>query len=60
MYESDLTKFMREFMEQHPEVVQKQKLARATWWDKKLDPEERRRWEEAKLPPVPYAYYNNP
>ena len=39
MYESDLTKFMREFLEQHPEEIESQKKGRAVWWDK--SPEER-------------------
>jgi hypothetical protein len=39
MYESDLTKFMREFLAQHPEEIESQKKGRAIWWDKK--PEER-------------------
>ena len=39
MYESDLTKFMREFLQQHPEEVESQRVGRATWWDK--TPEER-------------------
>ena len=39
IYESDITKFMREFLKQHPEEVDSQKKGRAIWWDKK--PEER-------------------
>ena len=39
MYESDLTKFMREFLAQHPEEIDSQRKGRGTWWDKK--PEER-------------------
>jgi len=39
IYESDLTKFMREFLKQHPEEVESQRKGRAIWWDKK--PEER-------------------
>jgi uncharacterized protein DUF3460 len=39
MYESDLTKFMRKFLEEHPEEVESQRKGRATWWDK--TPEER-------------------
>lgn len=35
MYESDLTKFMREFLKKHPEEVESQRLGRAAWWDKK-------------------------
>jgi hypothetical protein len=34
MYESDLTKFMREFLAAHPEEVESQKKGRAVWWDK--------------------------
>ena len=34
MYESDLTKFMRRYLEEHPEEVQSQKRGRAIWWDK--------------------------
>ena len=33
-YESDLTKFMREYLAQHPEEVESQKAGRAIWWDK--------------------------
>jgi len=39
MYESDLTKFMRQFLEEHPEEVESQRKGRAVWWDK--TPEER-------------------
>ncbi len=34
MYESDLTKFMREFLAQHPEEIESQRKGRAIWWDK--------------------------
>jgi hypothetical protein len=34
MYESELTRFMREYLAQHPEEVASQKLGRAAWWDK--------------------------
>ena len=33
-YESELTKFMKEFMKQHPEEIESQKKGRAIWWDK--------------------------
>ena len=39
MYESDLTKFMREYLAQHPEEIESQKQGRAIWWDK--SPQER-------------------
>ena len=39
MYESDLTKFMKDFLSAHPEEVESQKKARSIWWDK--TPQER-------------------
>ena len=33
-YESDLTRFMRRFLEEHPEEVESQRKGRAIWWDK--------------------------
>jgi hypothetical protein len=44
MYESDLTKFMRQFLEQHPEEQESQKKGRAVWWDKR---------PETRTPPSP-------
>jgi hypothetical protein len=38
-YESDLTQFMRQFLQQHPEELDSQKKGRSVWWDKK--PEDR-------------------
>lgn len=34
LYESEHTKFMREWMEKHPEELLEQKNGRALWWDK--------------------------
>ena len=34
LYESEHTKFMREWMKQHPEELLEQKKGRALWWDK--------------------------
>jgi hypothetical protein len=39
MYESDLTKFMKQFLKEHPEELESQKKSRSIWWDK--TPEER-------------------
>ena len=33
-YESDLTKFMREYLAAHPEEIASQAQGRAVWWDK--------------------------
>ena len=48
MYESDLTKFMREYLQAHPEEVESQRKGRAIWWDKTLA-------ERAPTPPMRHA-----
>jgi len=37
MYESDLTKFMRRYLDEHPEELESQKRGRAIWWDKSAE-----------------------
>jgi hypothetical protein len=56
-YESEHTKFMREWMKQHPEELAVQKSGRALWWDRgarSLD--EQVRLAEARVPHKPYYY----
>jgi hypothetical protein len=48
-YESDLTRFMRKYLEQHPEEIESQQKGRAIWWDKSA--EERAPVPPAKKPP---------
>lgn len=57
-YESDITKFIREFLDKHPEVVEKQRQARATWWDRPQDLREQEALKAAKVPKKAYEYYN--
>jgi len=59
-YESDTTKFIREFLDRNPQVREKQKKARATWWDHVQDLGERERAEESEVPQQGYVYYDNP
>jgi len=33
-YESDITKFIRNYLERHPEEIASQRTGRAVWWDK--------------------------
>jgi hypothetical protein len=33
-YESDHTRFMRRWLEDHPEEIESQRKGRAIWWDK--------------------------
>lgn len=57
MYESEHTKFMRELFNKRPELVEKQKEARAIWWDKKLDKEERKRFKDSSISQKSYVYF---
>jgi len=56
-YESDHTRFMRELFEKNPKLPEDQREARAIWWDKKLDPEERRRFKESSVQQKAYVYF---
>lgn len=56
MYESDHTKWMREMMAKHPEWVEDQRVGRAIWWDKQLDKDEQRRFEQSKEANKSYPY----
>lgn len=60
MYESDITKFVRDMMENSPELRELQKTNRATWWDKKQNLEELKRQEESAAPKQAYAYFPLP
>ncbi len=56
-YESEHTKFMREWLAQHPEQIEEQKSGRALWWDTgPQTPDEQRRLKESRLPQKPYVY----
>ena len=48
---------MRELFEKNPRLPQDQKEARAIWWDKKLDLDERKRFKEAGVPQKAYVYF---
>ncbi|KAA3654685.1 MAG: DUF3460 family protein [Proteobacteria bacterium] len=56
LYESEHTKFMREWMANHPDERQEQQAGRALWWDKPQDAEARARNNDAKVPSKPYYY----
>ena len=60
MYESDITKFVRELMEENPQLRELQKTNRATWWDKKLDLQELKNHGDSAAPKQAYAYFPLP
>lgn len=58
-YESDLTRFIRELKEKQPDLERKQREGRAIWWDKALDPDQLKRWQESGVPQQPYVYQSS-
>ena len=60
MYESDITKFVRDLMDKQPDLKELQKTNRATWWDKTQSLEEQKRNDESAAPKQAYAYFPLP
>ena len=60
MYESDITKFVRDLMDKSPELKELQKTNFATWWDKKQNLDELKRFDESVAPKQAYAYFPLP
>ncbi len=60
LYESEHTKFMREWMEKHPEEILEQQKGRALWWDKAPRPLETMKDDiAAKISSKAYYYDAN-
>lgn len=55
-YESEHTRFMREWMKQHPEQLEAQKEGRALWWDKPQDVETQAADTASNVPQKAYYY----
>jgi hypothetical protein len=59
-YQSETTRFINDFLQKNPDVEDKQKRHRATWWDRPQSLDEGSRLDEAKVPQTGYVYYHNP
>jgi hypothetical protein len=55
-YESDVTRFLRELHEKKPTLDEEQRIGRAIYWDKQLDPDELERWKASRVPMQAYVY----
>ncbi len=55
-YESDLTRMMRDLLQEKPQIVEEQRKGRALWWDKKLDRDELARAEASQVKQKSYVY----
>jgi len=58
-YESEITEFLKNYKQQHPDTEQRQREGRARLWDKYIDPELQEDFKAAKVPQQPYVYYEN-
>ncbi|OGA87612.1 MAG: DUF3460 domain-containing protein [Betaproteobacteria bacterium RIFCSPLOWO2_12_FULL_66_14] len=57
-YESDITKMLRDLLQNKPHIAEEQRKGRGLWWDKKLDLDMMRRFQESRVARSPYAYQN--
>jgi len=60
MYESDITKFLRELKQTRPHLEAEQQRGRAIWWDQPQSLETQKRNRESRLRQRAYVFYDNP
>lgn len=59
-YQSDVTQFIEQLKTDKPDLEAQQRAGRAIWWDKHIDRELMADWKQARVPPKPYAYGDDP
>jgi len=59
-YVSEFTRFMDDYLKNHPEVVADQHVGRAIYWDKQVDLAEIEKAEADSVPVDSYYYFGNP
>lgn len=59
-YTSDTTNFIAKLKEERPTLEAEQRAGRALLWDKRIDREAQREYQEARVPQQPYVYQNKP
>lgn len=57
-YESEHTKFMRAWLDKHPEEREEQRRGRALWWDKPQDVKTTEANKHSHVPQKAYYYQN--
>ncbi len=58
-FESDITKFIKQYKSEHPDTEERQRQGRSLLWDKTVDAELLDGFKKAKVPQKPYVYSNN-
>jgi hypothetical protein len=59
-YESEATRFLRDLLEQNPELRELRRRNRATWWDRPQDVESQQERDAARVAQSPYVYFPGP
>ena len=59
-YVSEATRFLRELLDQHPELRELRARNRATWWDHPQDVEVSEEREAARVAQGAYVYFAAP
>jgi hypothetical protein len=55
-YESEITRFLRELKQKNPTIEPGQREGRQIWWDKNLDLDLDRRFQQSRVPQPAYVY----
>lgn len=55
-YESEITRFLKDYKTAHPDVEQRQLAGRARLWDKQQNLELLEEFRAARVPQKPYVY----
>ncbi|SOE52269.1 FIG00431825: hypothetical protein [plant metagenome] len=58
-YESEVTRFLKDYKKEHPGTEQAQRDGRARLWDKSIDAEQQEGFRIARVPQRPYVYQND-
>lgn len=56
-YESNITKFINAYKQEHPNTESRQREGRNIFWDKSIDLEVQDGFRAAYVPQDPYVYY---
>ena len=60
MYESELTRFLRDLKARNPQIAEQQQRNRATWWDRPQDLDTSRERAQAAVSQPAYVYFPLP
>lgn len=60
VYESDISRFLRELKQNRPHLEDEQRKGRAIWWDKPQDRDTTRERAQSRVAQRPYVYSSKP